>query len=31
LRAGNDNELSDDQKSRLRIIEKTGTGSYAVH
>jgi hypothetical protein len=31
LRAGNDNELSDDQKKRLRIIEKTGTGSHAVH
>ena len=31
LRAGNDNELSDEQKKRLSIIEKTGTGSYAVH
>ena len=31
IRAGNDNILSDDQKKRLRIIEKTGTGSYAVH
>ena len=31
LRAGNDNELSDEQKRRLRIIEKTGTGSYAFH
>ena len=31
MRAGNDNVLSDDQKKRLRIIEKTGTGSYAVH
>jgi hypothetical protein len=31
LRAGNDNVLSDEQKKRLRIIEKTGTGSYAVH
>lgn len=31
LRAGNDNDLSDEQKSRLRIIEKTGTGSYVVH
>jgi len=31
LRAGNDNALSDDQKKRLRIIEKTGTGSHAVH
>lgn len=31
IRAGNDNVLSDDQKKRLRIIEKTGTGSHAVH
>lgn len=31
MRAGNDNALSDDQKKRLRIIEKTGTGSLAVH
>lgn len=31
MRAGNDNTLSDDQKKRLRIIEKTGTGSHAVH
>ena len=31
MRAGNDNILSDDQKKRLRLIEKTGTGSYAVH
>lgn len=31
LRAGNDNVLSDEQKKRLRIIEKTGTGSHAVH
>ena len=31
IRAGNDNVLSDDQKKRLRIIEKTGTGSCAVH
>lgn len=31
MRAGNDNVLSDDQKKRLRIIEKTGTGSHAVH
>lgn len=31
MRAGNDNILSDDQKKRLRIIEKTGTGSCAVH
>lgn len=31
IRAGNDNILSDDQKKRLRIVEKTGTGSHAVH
>lgn len=31
MRAGNDNVLSDDQKKRLRMIEKAGTGSYAVH
>lgn len=31
MRAGNDNILSDDQKKRLRIIEKAGTGSHAVH
>ncbi|MFA5592530.1 MAG: hypothetical protein WC989_04370 [Micavibrio sp.] len=31
VRAGNDNALSDDQKKRLRLMEKTGTGSYAVH
>jgi hypothetical protein len=31
MRAGNDNVLSDDQKKRLRLIEKTGTGSHAVH
>jgi hypothetical protein len=31
MRAGNDNILSDDQKKRLRIVEKTGTGSHAVH
>jgi hypothetical protein len=31
MRAGNDNTLSDDQKKRLRIVEKTGTGSHAVH
>ena len=31
MRAGNDNILSDDQKKRLRLIEKTGTGSHAVH
>lgn len=32
VRAGNDNaQLSDEQKKRLRIVEKAGTGSYAVH
>jgi hypothetical protein len=31
VRASNNNALSDDQKKRLRIIEKTGTGSVAVH
>lgn len=31
MQAGNDNELSEDQKKRLRIIEKTGTGSQTVH
>jgi hypothetical protein len=31
MRPGNDNILSDDQKKRLRLIEKTGTGSHAVH
>ncbi len=31
MRAGNDNALSEDQKKRLRIVEKTGTGSQAVH
>lgn len=32
IRAGNDNTvLSDEQKKRLRIVEKAGTGSYAVH
>lgn len=31
MRAGNDNALSDDQKKRLRLIEKTGSGSHAVH
>lgn len=32
FRAGNDNAtLSDEQKRRLRIVEKTGTGSEAVH
>ncbi len=30
-RAGNDNFLTDDQKKRLRVMEKTGTGSNAVH
>ncbi len=33
IRAGNDNQtkLSDDQKHRLRLMEKTGTGSDMVH
>ncbi len=31
MRAGNDNELPPEQKKRLRIMEKTGTGSHAVH
>ena len=31
VRAGNDNALSEDQKKRLRLMEKTGTGSHAVH
>ena len=33
IRAGNDNQtkLSDDQKKRLRLVEKTGTGSEMVH
>lgn len=32
VRAGNDNDvLSDEQKRRLRIVEKAGTGSEAVH
>ncbi len=32
LRAGNDNAiLSDEQKRRLRLVEKTGTGSQSVH
>lgn len=31
IRAGNDNPLSDDQKHRLRLMEKTGTGSDMVH
>ena len=30
-RAGNDNILTPEQKKRLSIIEKTGTGSLAVH
>ncbi len=30
-RAGNDNVLTPEQKRRLSIIEKTGTGSQAVH
>ncbi len=31
MRAGNDNPLSDEQKKRLRLVEKTGTGSEMVH
>ncbi len=32
FRADNDNAaLSDEQKRRLRIVEKTGTGSQTVH
>ena len=31
MRAGNDNELTTEQMKRLRIMEKTGTGSHAVH
>lgn len=31
MRAGNDNTLTLEQKKRLSIIEKTGTGSHAVH
>jgi len=31
MRAGNDNPLSDEQKKRLRLVEKTGTGSDMVH
>lgn len=31
MRAGNDNDLTPEQKKRLRILEKTGTGSHAVH
>jgi hypothetical protein len=31
LRAGNDNGLTLEQKDRLRLMEKTGTGSHAVH
>ena len=30
-RAGNDNVLTPEQKRRLSIIEKTCTGSQAVH
>ncbi len=31
VRAGNDNALTPDQKKRLRLVEKTGTGSEMVH
>ncbi len=31
MRATNDNILTPDQKKRLSIVEKTGTGSNAVH
>jgi len=31
IRATNDNVLTPDQKKRLSIVEKTGTGSNAVH
>lgn len=31
MRVGNDNPLSDEQKKRLRLVEKTGTGSDMVH
>jgi len=31
MRATNDNALTPDQKKRLSIVEKTGTGSNAVH
>lgn len=31
LRAGNDNTLTPEQKKRLSIVEKTGTGSAMVH
>lgn len=31
IRATNDNILTPDQKKRLSIVEKTGTGSNAVH
>ena len=31
MRAGNDNELTAEQKKRLRIIEKMGTGSACIH
>ncbi len=30
-RAGNDNILSEEQKKRLSIIEKAGSGSQSVH
>ena len=31
IRAGNDNGLSDEQKTRLRLMEKIGTGTHTVH
>lgn len=31
VRAGNDNILTPEQKKRLSIVEKTGTGSEMVH
>lgn len=31
IRAGNDNGLSDEQKTRLRLMEKIGTGTQTVH
>ena len=31
MRAGNDNDLTPEQKKRLRIIEKMGTGSACIH
>jgi len=30
-KADNDNELTADQHFRLRLMEKTGTGSQAIH